>query len=282
LWQYQAALDAELYPRRAMREQPVEALTAAALKRKCWPEGAPEIPTEDIERFARGVWADVRRGQMEFVLQDGVRSGQWGAWFRGEPETFYLASDGQALAVRVSAEWALVQPNSDLARELDGLRPGRGPQPAQATGTPREALTSVWDRLREYRAVELSELRITVNDRTTFDNTLQATWADRPPAALAEAEIRAQGVREVEGRPERLVVQFAGRFEEVRAVLAPVWPFTRGGQLNLELTLTLRFDPPVSLDDGALTTYRTALMNANQGQLEAEAVPVRRQRGKRD
>ena len=110
-----------------------------------------------------------------------------------------------------------------------------------ASGTPREALTAAWEQRTVHRNIELGELRLTVDDRAAFDSTLLATWPDRP-------------------------------------LLAPVWPFARGGQLDLTLTLTWRFAPPLPLTDGALQAYRTALINANQGQIGVPAIPVRRTR----
>lgn len=101
-----------------------------------------------------------------------------------------------------------------------------------SSGTPREALTATWDALRTHRNAEVGALRLTAGDRATYDNTLLATWADRPTNALSETHVHAEGAREIEGRRESLSLEFTGRFEEVRALLAPVWPFARGGPLN--------------------------------------------------
>ncbi len=191
---------------------------------------------------------------------------------------FCLAGDHPAPELVVGALWTLVQPGSSLARELDPLRPGRGPQPVSTSGTPREALTAIWEQLAVHRNIELSELRLTVDDRAAFDNTLLATWPDRPTLAESEAEVHAEGVRQAEGGRETIVLDYTGRFEELRTLLAPVWPFARRGQLTLTLTLTWRFEPPLPLTDGPLQAYRAALINANQGQIEVRAVPARRAR----
>ena len=87
--------------------------------------------------------------------------------------------------MQVGAAWSLVDPASPLARELDDLRPGRGPQPITHVGTPREALTAVWDNLAAVRNASIAELSLTVEDRESFDNTLFVTWADRPKDAQA-------------------------------------------------------------------------------------------------
>lgn len=276
LWQYQAALDANIYPPRGAREPRTELLIPAALKQHCWPAGADEMTTEDLERFARGVWRDLSRPQLEQALREGVRGGQWGAWYKGNPEMFYRSGDLPGPGIAVGSEWSLVSPESALAGELESLRPGRGPQPVTAVGTPREALTSIWDQLRAFRNIELAELLLTADDRAAFDNTLVATWPDRPPAARAEVTVAAEGQRQIEGQRETLRVDYFGRFDDVRALLTPIWPFGRTGQLSLQLTLALRFDPPAPLDDARLEAYRNALVNANQGQIEVRAVPLRR------
>jgi hypothetical protein len=73
-------------------------------------------------------------------------------------------------------------------------------------------------------------------------------------------------------------LDFAGRFEEVRTMLSPIWPFKSQGELDITIAVHLRYDPPLALADRTLEAYRTALMNANQGNLEARVVPTRGQR----
>jgi hypothetical protein len=102
-----------------------------------------------------------------------------------------------------------------------------------------------------------------------------ATWPDRPTSAAATGSVQARGERTADGRTERIELSFEGRFEELRPLLAPVWPFASGGRLSVEVTLGLRFEPPVRLDDASLATYRTALINANQGSLTVRVTPAR-------
>ena len=76
----------------------------------------------------------------------------------------------------------------------------------------------------------------------------------------------ADGQRVVAGKTETVNLTYEGRFEEVRGQLAPIWPF-RGsqGELQVTISLSLKFDRPPTPDDSELETYRTALVNANQG-----------------
>ena len=64
-------------------------------------------------------------------------------------------------------------------------------------------------------------MMLTVTDRDSFDNTLLATWADRPQAARTYVSVTAAGQREVGGRQETVRLDFEGRFEEVRTMLSP-------------------------------------------------------------
>jgi hypothetical protein len=48
--------------------------------------------------------------------------------------------------------------------------------------------------------------------------------------------------------------------------------------LDVTIAVRLTFNPPLDLTDAALETYRTALMNANQGNLEVRVVPMRSRR----
>ena len=73
-------------------------------------------------------------------------------------------------------------------------------------------------------------------------------------------------------------LDFEGRFEEVRTMLSPIWPFKSHGELEITIAVRLVYDPPLALADSTLETYRSALMNANQGSLEARIVPTRVQR----
>ncbi len=277
LWTYQAALDAHLYPRHTEESRAAEgvALTPMSLRDRCWPRDMEELPTEDLERFARGLWPEVSRPHLEEVLREGLQGGTWAAWKHGSDETFFTRDDVPTPAVRVGPQWVLVDPASPLAQRLDMLRPGRGPQPVIEAGTPREVLVHLWEALGNFPDVHVAEMRLTVTDRDSFDNTLLATWADRPPAAQAHVSVTATGQREVGGRQETVHLEFAGRFEEVRTMLSPIWPFQSQGELKITIALHLRCDPPLALTDRALDTYRTALMHANQGSLEAQVVPTR-------
>jgi hypothetical protein len=279
LWTYQAALDRNLYPRQRDNDPPAETiLTPASLHDHCWPRGTAAMPTEELERSARGSWPSVTRPHLEEVLRDGVRSGLWAAWKQGSDETFFTMDDMPGPAVHVGAQWVLVDPTSSQAQSLEELRPGRGPQPVTHAGTPREALVQIWDALGGFTEVQVSEMRLTVTDRDSFDNTLLATWADRPQAARAHVSVTAAGQREVSGKQETVRLDFEGRFEEVRTMLSPIWPFKSQGELDITIAVHLVYDPPLALVDSTLETYRLALMNANQGSLEAQVVPTRAQR----
>jgi Protein of unknown function (DUF499) len=285
-WTYQAALDQGIYPRKKPghgTEDGVDPtatlpLTAARLKEKCWPAGASQVASEDLERYARSIWSDLSRPRLETVFRDGVREGVWCAWKKDGDEAFYTRQDATAATVQVSAGWVLVDPASALAQELDGLRPGKGPQPVTQVGTPREALTALWDALAGQRNIQVAELASTVEDRESFDNTLLATWADRPRAAQVHASVVANGQRVVGGKTETISLAFEGRFEGIQSLLAPVWPFRRDGELQVTISVSLKFQPTPDLADGEVETYRTALVNANQGRLEVKLVPVRGRR----
>ena len=283
-WTYQAALDQGIYPRKNRPDGGGTAsealpLTPANLKERCWPANTPELSTEDLERYARNVWADLSRPRLETALRDGVRDGTWAAWRKGDDETFFTRDDSPGPQGLVGPDWSVVEPASPLARELDDLRPGRGPQPVVQVGTPREALTAAWDALAATRNVRVAELVLSVEDRESFDNTLRVAWADRPRAAQVHATLVANAQRVVEGKTEAVNVTYEGRFETLRDLLAPLWPF-RGGQGELQVTITvgLKFAEPPAVDDAALRAFRTALMNAGQGQIEVWIVPVRPRR----
>jgi hypothetical protein len=276
LWTYQAALDERLYPRQTGEVIAEDiALTPMNLRDRCWPRGMAEMPTEDLERFARGIWPDVNRPHLEEVLREGGCGGTWAAWKQGSDETFFTRDDVPGPAVQVGPQWVLVDPTSSLAQRLDMLRPGRGPQPVIHAGTPREVLVHLWDELVVFKDVQVAEMMLTVTDRDSFDNTLLATWADRPLTARSYVSVTAAGQREVGGRQETVRLDFEGRFEEVRTMLSPIWPFKSQGELEVIIAVHLVCDPPLALVDSALEAYRTALMNANQGSLEARVVPTR-------
>jgi hypothetical protein len=206
-WTYQAALDQGVYPRKKGPDgvgPGPEALppTPANVKERSWPANTPELSTEDLERYARNVWADLSRPRLETTLRDGVRDGTWAVWRKGDDETFYTRDDSPGPQVVVGPPWSLVDPASPLARELDNLRPGRGPQPVVQVGTPREALTAAWDALAAARHVRIAEMALSVEDRESFDNTLRVAWADRPRAAHVHATLVANGQRVVEGKTQ--------------------------------------------------------------------------------
>jgi hypothetical protein len=140
-------------------------------------------------------------------------------------------------------------------------------------------LVQIWDELVGFKDVQVSEMVLTVTDRDSFDNTLLATWADRPKTARSHVSVIADGQREVGGKQEKVHLEFEGRFEEVRNMLSPIWPFKSQGELEVTIAVHLACDPPLNLADSALETYRTALMNANQGSLEARVVPARKRSG---
>ena len=274
LWAYQAALDADLYPRDTIDPILRETFSVTALYEKCWPAAEETIGTEDMERCARATWPELPRPRLEVALLEGLKASLWSVWKRGADEIFYTSTD-PLQELRVGADWMLVAPASQTSKELDPIRPGRGPQPIRETGTPRAVLVKIWEELGAYKDVVLNELTITATDRDTLDNTLLATWADRPTAAHAHASIRAVGQREINGTAETAELTFEGRFGEIRSMLAPVWPFAHQGELDVTIALRLSFAPPLPLGDPALDAYRNALMNANQGEIEVLAVPAR-------
>lgn len=69
---------------------------------------------------------------------------------------------------------------------------------------------------------------------------------------------------------------YEGRFETLKDLLAPLWPFRSGqGELQTTITVSLKFADPPAMDDPALDSFRTSLMNAGQGRIEVRLVPVR-------
>ena len=273
-WTYQAALDRGIYPRQVIDIVSIP-LTPQNLFTQCWTGGVPQIDTEEIERRARDIWKDLSRPRLEGVLQEGLRDGAWAVLKKGPDETFYTREDLPLPAVGVASSWVLIDPASALINDLNNLRPGRGPQPVTHAGTPREVLVRIWEELGSFHDLRVSEISITAVDRDTLDNTLVATWADRPESAQTHVSLRAAGEREMQGKTETVNLDYEGRFEEVRSMLSPLWPFQRQGDLDIRINVRIAFDPPVGLGDGSLETYRTALMNANQGSLEIRLVPAR-------
>ena len=278
LWAYQAALDQGIYPRQHEGDREDIALTPQNVRNYCWNSGANQMDTEEIERLARNVWRDMSRPRLETVLREGLVNGVWAVWKRGPEETFYTQRDTPPRNIPIGSSWVLMEPSCPLANELDPLRPGRGPQPITLAGTPREVLTRIWDELGVFRGVHITEMTITATDRDTLDNTLMATWADRPIAAQTHASLQAAGQREIQEKQETVQLNFEGRFEEARSMLSPIWPFERQGELDVTITVRFTFDPPAGLGDNALEVYRTALMNANQGNVEIRIVPARARR----
>jgi hypothetical protein len=275
LWTYQAALDERIYPRATGPQVVTPPLSPAEMKARCWPTGADRLETEDLERNARSVWRDLSRPQLESVLAEGVRANLWCSWRHEPDETYFTGAEDSAPRIAIGFAWTLVDPASPLAQELDVLRPGRGPQPITRTGTPREVFAGLWEDLAVFSGVSLAQLRIFARSRDAFDNTLRATWADRPPAASVTAEVRANGQREIDGRTETANLTFNGRFEEIHGILAPIWPFERQGSLHVVIEVGLTFNPALALDDAGFDAYRTAIMNANQGEISVDAVPAR-------
>jgi hypothetical protein len=203
IWSYQAALDQGIYPRPINGDKPKTiSLTSANLRAQCWPSGAAEVATEEIERMARHIWADLSRPHLEDILRDGVDQGIWAAWKKGTDETFYTQDDKPGPTIQVGLTWVLIDPTSVLARQLDALRPGRGPQPVVRAGTPQEVFIQIWEELAAFQEVHVSEVTLTVIDRDSFDNTLLATWADRPQTAQIHGSVRADGQREIAGKQE--------------------------------------------------------------------------------
>jgi hypothetical protein len=90
------------------------------------------------------------------------------------------------------------------------------------------------------------------------------------------ATLVANAQRVVEGKTEAVNLTYEGRFETLRDLLAPLWPFRGGqGELQVAITVALKFPDPPAVDDAALGAFCTALMNAGQGRLEVRLVPVR-------
>ncbi len=276
LWSYPAALDAGIYPRAKRGATETEnPISAAAVKTSGWPSGTAQVTSEDLERFARNIWPGLSRTAFQEVVREGVSQRLWGVWKTGADETFHVAQDSPP-PYWVGNDCVLVDLDADLANQLDSLRPGRGPQPVEASDTPRQALTHAWDSLGSFPGIRLARLELTVNSREALDNTLRATWADRPTNAKTFTALSANGQREIDGTRESVSLSFEGRFEEVATLLSPIWPFQRSGDLDVTVTVSLSFDPPVALSDPALDTYRTAVMNANQGMLHLRAIPARK------
>jgi hypothetical protein len=277
LWTYSEAVEKGIYPRKKF-VRPPEEITPQLVKNRCWPSQADQVGSEVIELAARAIWPDLSRPRFEKLLSQGLTEAVWAVWFQGAAEIFYLKEDTPHPPVPVQPTVVLVEPDSQLARELDPLRPGKGPQPVEAAGTPREVFTKLWEQLGVFKNVLIREISITVTDRNSLDNTLVATWGDRPTSAVTHASLHADGEREVQTRKEEIHLAYEGRFEEIRSLLAPVWAFQRQGDLVTTITVQLLFEPALPLSDGELETYRTAIMNANQGTLQARVVPIRPRR----
>jgi hypothetical protein len=276
IWEYEAALQAGWYPRkRPTNGSEKPELTPQKLKQLCWSVGQEKISTEELERQARSIWSDITRSRLDRIIREGTAAGLWGAWQQDSSSTYYAGGDVLPGSL-VGSSTELVDPGSALAQRLEQYRPGRGPQPVNESGTPREALTAAWDKLTAYDDAQVVEVALTVNERGALENTLMAAWPDRPPNASPQVSLTARGERLSEGRTERLTLDFVGRFDQVRALLAPVWSFgADDGRLDVQVTLRLRFDPPIPAAEAALATYRSALINANHGTIAALVTPYR-------
>jgi hypothetical protein len=279
LWTYQAALDQGLYPRKKREgEETSTPLNPQNLKALCWPVGADQIATEELERAARNVWSDASRPVIEELLRTGLGAGLWDFWQQGANETYYTRDDAAVAYAQIGPRWTLAEPGSTIAQSLDPLRPGKGPQPVAEVGTPYQVLTSLWNTLAAHKDVRVAELVLTVNQRDAFDNTLRATWSDRPKSAHVTASVSVGGQRTSETGKETVNLSYDGRFEEVSTLLAPLWSFQKG-EFDLTIAVQFTFDTPVPLTDPPHETYRMAIMNANQGTLEGRVVPVRKPSG---
>lgn len=127
VWTYQAALDQGLYPRHIDDGEEALALTAASLRSRCWPGGTAALSTEEMERFARGIWRGLSRPLLEEAIREGLQDGTWAVWeegTEGTEETFFIQDDLPSSTVRVGPTWVLVDPASPLAYDLEPLRPG--------------------------------------------------------------------------------------------------------------------------------------------------------------
>lgn len=276
LWSYPAALDAGIYPRaKRSGDETKNPISASAVKASCWPSGSAEVSSEELERYARNVWPGLSRTTFQDVVREGFCQGLWGVWITGADETFHVTQDPPP-SHWVGNDSVLVDTVADLANQLGTIRPGRGPQPVEASDTPRQALTHAWDTLGSFPGIHLARLELIVNARDALDNTLRATWADRPSNAKTVTSLSANGQREIDGTRESVSLSFEGRFEEAASLLSPIWPFQRSGDLDVTVAVSLAFDPPVPLSDPALDNYRTAMMNANQGILHLRATPARK------
>ncbi|MBC7323891.1 MAG: hypothetical protein H5T99_01080 [Moorella sp. (in: Bacteria)] len=175
LWEYQAALEAGIYPRRGTDQTEAREISAAVLKARCWPLGAEQISAAALERAAREIWPDLGRPRFQELLEEGGRLGLWGLWVKDAQENYYTAEDSLP-DVAVGDNFFLVAPGSALARKLDAFRPGRKPQPVSATGTPREVMTAIWEQLSSQRDIVIEEMVLEVNSREALDGTIAATW----------------------------------------------------------------------------------------------------------
>ena len=215
------------------------------------------------------------RPHLEELIRLGLQQGVWAIWVQGVGEVFYTQQDTPVSTIHVGPHCVLVDPASSRVQELDSLRPGRGPQPIVQAGTPREVLTRLWEELATFGEPCIAEISLTVTDRDSFDNTLLATWADRPQEAQVQVAVEAHGQRTAVGIPETVSMHFVGRFEEVRAMMAPIWPFKSQGKLDVTIAVRLTFAQALSMTNSTLEGYRQALMEANQGVVEACIIPVR-------
>ncbi len=278
LWHYMAAIAQGIYPRKKDTDTGgIEfslPMTSENLKKHCWQTG-DQLQTEIMEQKAKHIWQNIHRTQVIDAIQDGLTSGLWGIWEKSPDPVFYTKED-TIDAIAIAPEWILVEPSSELAKKLESCRPGMKMKRVEYSGTPQEIFNNLSEQVEAFTDIGISELILTVTSRDAFDNTLRATWADRPPSAAVSARIHAVGQREIDERSETISLEYDGRFEEITGLLAPIWSFEKDNGLELTITVSFKFDPPVEKDDSGLINYQHAMTEANQGTMQATLVPVRR------
>jgi hypothetical protein len=272
IWLYMDAIGQGIYPRDQSETR--IPLTPENLKTHCWPAG-DQLQTDLLEQNARLIWQNVQQSSLIDVIKKGLTKGLWHVWYNGAGQVFY-GKDDPLDSMSINPDWILVDPASDKAKELESFRPGNQLGKVSGWGTPKETFQHLGEKVEGFSNVQISELILTVTSRDAFDNTLRATWADRPLSATVTARVKANGQREIGQRNETIDLAYDGRFEEITGLLAPIWPFEKDRGLELTITVTFKFEPPVETTDSGLVTYQNAMINANQGTLQATIVPVLR------
>jgi hypothetical protein len=275
LWEYNAALESGIYPRQqSAGGDEKQTISPVLLKARCWPSGTEQLNLAELERMARSFWPGLGHQEMLRYLQEGHRAGLWGFWVPSDTQVYYAVGDSiEGLLLNENVN--LVNPQSSLSYSLEDFRPGRTPEPYRATGTPREVMTQIWEQWNGRAELNLVSIEIAVNSRDALDGTLTATWPDRPSGARIECQLHASCKR-FTSIEEQLNLDYNGRFEELRNMLTPVWPFSQQGEIDFNVRLKLTFSSPIPFTDPVVITYRDALTTANQGIITAMAVPVRR------